>query len=79
MTTSDPQPRIVILLPDFSGGGAERLHILLANHWHAQGIKVDFVLMRRRGDLIGLLPDGIGIFDGVIFVIYIWFLRWYWY
>ena len=43
VTTSDPQPRIVILLPDFSGGGAERLHILLANHWHAQGIKVDFV------------------------------------
>jgi hypothetical protein len=37
------------------------VHILLANHWHAQGIKVDFVLMRRRGDLIGLLPDGIGI------------------
>ena len=63
VTTSDPQPRIVILLPDFSGGGAERLHILLANHWHAQGIKVDFVLMRRRGDLIGLLPDGIGIVD----------------
>ena len=63
VTTSDPQPRIVILLPDFSGGGAERLHILLANHWHAQGIIVDFVLMRRRGDLIGLLSDGIGIVD----------------
>ena len=55
VTTSDLQPRIVILLPDFSGGGAERLHILLANHWHDQGIKVDFVLMRRRGDLIGQL------------------------
>ena len=43
VTTSDLQTRIVILLPDFRGGGAERLHILLANHWHAQGIKVDFV------------------------------------
>ncbi len=57
------QQRILILLPDLRGGGAERLYILLANHWHAQGIKVDFVLMRRRGDLLGLLPDGIGIVD----------------
>ncbi len=63
MTTKNPQPRIAILLPDLRGGGAERLHILLANHWHAQGIKVDFALMRRRGDLLGLLADGIGIVD----------------
>jgi glycosyltransferase involved in cell wall biosynthesis len=61
--TKNSQPRIAILLPDLHGGGAERLHILLANHWHAQGIKVDFALMRRRGDLLGLLPDGIGIVD----------------
>lgn len=54
---------MVILLPDFRGGGAERLHILLANYWHARGIKVDFVLMQRRGDLLGLLSDGIGVVD----------------
>lgn len=54
---------ITIILPDLHAGGAERLHILLANHWHAQGIKVDFALMRQRGDLLGLLSDGIGIVD----------------
>ena len=39
------QQRILILLPDLSGGGAERLHIKLANYWHEQGVSVDFVLM----------------------------------
>lgn len=57
------QYRILILLPHLHGGGAERLHILLANHWHAQGIKVEFALMQKRGDLFGLLSDGIGIVD----------------
>ena len=56
-------PHIAILLPDLHGGGAERLHIMLANHWHAQGIKVDFALMRRSGNLLGLLTDGIGIVE----------------
>lgn len=63
MITKNPQPRITILLPDLLGGGAERLSILLANHWLAQGIKVDFVLMRQRGDLLSLLHDGIEIID----------------
>jgi glycosyltransferase involved in cell wall biosynthesis len=57
------QLSIAILLPDLRGGGAERIHILLANHWNAQGIKVDFVLMQQRGELIGLLSDGIEIID----------------
>ncbi len=63
MITKNYQPCILILLPDLRGGGAERLHILLANQWHDQGIKVDFALMRRRGDLLGLLSDGIGVVD----------------
>ena len=63
MTKGNSHPRIVILLPNLTGGGAERLHILLANHWHAQGIKVDFALMRQYGDLLSLMPDGIGIVD----------------
>jgi glycosyltransferase involved in cell wall biosynthesis len=54
---------ITIILPDLRGGGAERLHIVLASHWSALGIKVDFVLMRRCGELLSLLPDGIGIVD----------------
>lgn len=55
--------KILILLPDLRGGGAERLHVHLAKHWHAQGHKVDFVLMQRRGELLNLLPASIGIFD----------------
>jgi glycosyltransferase involved in cell wall biosynthesis len=55
--------RVLILLPDLRGGGAERLHVHLARHWHAQGMKVSFALMIRRGDLLDLLPEGIGIFD----------------
>lgn len=60
---TDPMPHIAILLPDLHGGGAERLHVLLANHWVAQEIKIDFVLMRRRGDLLGLLHDDIRIIE----------------
>ncbi|MBC7488724.1 MAG: glycosyltransferase, partial [Glaciimonas sp.] len=55
--------KLVILLPNLTGGGAERLHVHLAHHWHAQGIKVDFVLMSRNGDLLDLLSAGVGVFD----------------
>jgi glycosyltransferase involved in cell wall biosynthesis len=54
---------ITIFLPDLRGGGAERLHILLAKHWHSQGIEVNFVLLKKRGGLLSLLPDGIRIID----------------
>lgn len=55
--------RVLILLPDLRGGGAERLHVHLAHHWHTQGLKVDFALMSRRGDLLNLLPEGVGVVD----------------
>jgi glycosyltransferase involved in cell wall biosynthesis len=57
------QKRILILLPDLRGGGAERLHVNLAQHWHAQEIQVEFVLMRRRGELLSILPVGVGVVD----------------
>lgn len=55
--------KIIILLPNLHGGGAERLHVLLAKHWNGQGIKVEFALMQQRGALLGLLPNDIGIVD----------------
>jgi len=55
--------RLTILLPNLAGGGAERLHVHLAKNWHAQGFKVDFVLMQRQGELLELLPDSIGVVD----------------
>ncbi len=55
--------KILIVLPDLRGGGAERLHVHLAKHWHAQGLKVDFVLMESQGELLKLLPEGVGVFN----------------
>ncbi|MDO8774506.1 MAG: glycosyltransferase [Burkholderiaceae bacterium] len=54
---------ILILLPDLCGGGAERLHVNLANYWHSQGVKVEFALMNKTGDLLKLLPADVGVFD----------------
>ena len=54
---------ILILLPNLCGGGAERLHVHLANYWHEKGIRVNFVLMQSRGELIGVLSDGVGVID----------------
>lgn len=68
------QTNVLILLPDLRGGGAERLHVVLANHWHRQGLSVQLVLMTKTGDLFSLLDPGIEIVDlgvdrirGVIF------------
>ena len=63
MNKKNQKPHIVILLPDLRGGGAERLHILLANHWRQKEYKVSFVLMRRRGELVGMLDNEISIYD----------------
>lgn len=49
---------ISIGLPDLRGGGAERLHINLANAWIRLGYRVEFILMRDQGELKGLLPAG---------------------
>jgi glycosyltransferase involved in cell wall biosynthesis len=54
---------ILIFLPDLHGGGAERLHVLLAKHWNAQGIKVEFALLQQRGALLSLLPKDIRIIN----------------
>jgi len=55
--------RIAIFLPDLRGGGAERLHILLAQEFTTRGYLVDFVLMETKGDLLNELNDNIGIID----------------
>jgi len=57
------QMKICILLPNLFGGGAERLHVNLANDWINRGFDVEFVLMRREGDLIPLLGSSISIVD----------------
>ncbi|MBT4732869.1 glycosyltransferase [Candidatus Woesearchaeota archaeon] len=54
---------ITIVIPDLEIGGAERLSINLANHWVTEGYTVEFVVMRRQGELINLLSKGINIVD----------------
>lgn len=49
--------KIAIVLPDLRGGGAERMRLQLATEWLTRGYEVDFVLLRRNGDLLQLVPQ----------------------
>jgi len=50
--------KISILLPDLRGGGAERLHLVLAREFVSRGHQVDFALMRNTGELLDeVLPE----------------------
>lgn len=59
----DTARRIAILLPDLRPGGAERLHLHLAEHWAGQGLKVEFVLRQKRGELLAQLPAACTVVD----------------
>jgi glycosyltransferase involved in cell wall biosynthesis len=45
-------------LPDLRGGGAERLHVILAEEFLRRGYRVDFVLLRSEGELLEIAPAG---------------------
>lgn len=55
--------KISIVLPDLRGGGAERLHVYLANDWIKRGYSVEIVLMRKRGELLSLLSPEVTLVD----------------
>lgn len=54
-------PKIAIILPNLRGGGAERLHVNLANDWIINGFDVEFILLRKEGELIQLLNPNISV------------------
>ncbi|MCI5117036.1 MAG: glycosyltransferase [Candidatus Electrothrix sp. LOE1_4_5] len=54
---------ISIILPTLQGGGAERLHVYLANNWAMQEYSVEFVLMRKYGELFTLLSEDINVIE----------------
>lgn len=56
-----PPPDIAILVPDLRGGGAERVSLNLANHFHAEGLAVELVLCRRAGLLLGEIAEGVSV------------------
>ncbi|MCK9505370.1 MAG: glycosyltransferase, partial [Porticoccaceae bacterium] len=49
--------RIAVLLPDLRPGGAEKLHLALAQEWSRVGIDVEFVLRQAQGELLTCLPE----------------------
>lgn len=55
--------KITIALPDLRGGGAERLHVHLANDWVQRGHSVEFLLMRKHGELLPLLAPEVTVVD----------------
>ncbi|MEI7707005.1 MAG: glycosyltransferase [Chlorobium sp.] len=55
--------KISIVLPNLAGGGAERIHINLAHDWISRGLTVDFILMKKTGELLSLLSPEISVID----------------
>lgn len=53
--------RIAILIPDFGGGGAERVALATVNDLLARGQKVDLVLVQRVGALLDMVPAEVNI------------------
>jgi glycosyltransferase involved in cell wall biosynthesis len=55
--------RLALLLPDMSGGGAERVALALMRDFIARGHPVDLVLVNARGVLLPLVPPEVEIID----------------
>jgi glycosyltransferase involved in cell wall biosynthesis len=54
---------ISVVLPDLRGGGAERLHVNLANDWVARGLHVQFAVMSAEGELPAILDKRVELHD----------------
>lgn len=55
--------KILVILPNFMSGGAERIHINLANEWQKMNYDVSFAVLSNHGPLSKLLDPGINIID----------------
>ena len=53
--------KISVILPSLENGGAERLHIYLANEWIKENYKIDFIILKNKNQLIDLLDKRIKI------------------
>jgi len=54
---------IAFVLPDLRAGGAERVAITLMHSFRAAGHRVEFVLMEKKGELLGEIPADVKIID----------------
>ncbi len=55
--------KIAFFLPNLAGGGAETFTLRLAKFLSEEGCSVDIVLMRREGQLLGMVPQGVRLID----------------
>lgn len=53
--------KILVIIPNLGLGGAERLHINIANEWEKNGHEVCFALLREEGMLMETLSKNINI------------------
>ena len=49
------RPDIRLVIATLTGGGSERVCLLLANHWAAQGKLVEILLVRKEGEYLPML------------------------
>ena len=56
-------PSIAIVLPNLRLGGAEMLHVRLAERFVERGHRVDFVLLQAEGALLARVPPGVRVTD----------------
>lgn len=57
------QLRVLVYLNDLSGGGAEKQCLTLARELMAQGVGVELILHRLRGELTDQMPAGMRVID----------------
>ncbi len=55
--------KISIIVPNLTGGGAEKVAINLANYYSSLGYKIDLVLFKKYGAYIDLLNDNVNVVD----------------
>ncbi len=54
---------IYVILPHLGGGGAERLHMNLANDWSERGFNVHLILLKKTGKLLNLVAPDVKLID----------------
>lgn len=55
--------KVAFFVPDLRGGGVERVRLLLAREFLAEGHDVDLVLLRKDGMLLNQVPDRVNVVD----------------
>lgn len=58
-----PSPQILIVIPNFNGGGAERVAVTIANELSRTGIDVQLAVFNRTGPLSALVSRSVIIHD----------------